>query len=185
MQFRRLTSKYFVQTLLLPLPQNDDERSVAGALQATAEENGTGVVWYDASICDNIRFNGLTFELPARTYIKRSPHPVITLRVAGSDADLLYLSGGADEDADNERYILRDSWARKARGVIFGAHSPKIKQQINFGGFDELELAVFASGDIKEAAISPVKNPLPPDAVSITLEDAGTDFIEFVFSTGK
>lgn len=177
MQFMRLASRYFVRTLVLPSPQTEAERSVALALEKAANEYGAAVIYYDASKNSQVEMRALTLTLPARLYTKRSTHPVIAMYISGSGSELLYLGGGNGGVPDDRRVLL-ESWARGAKCIVFGAHSPAYYSVPDPASFALAELAVYPTPAVRDAY------GIPEDSVSgvLTLEETGYDSIELKFS---
>lgn len=176
MQYMRIASRYFINTLILPKPVNEDEGYAARALEEAAKEYGSRVIYYDASEDSEVRMRSLQLLLPARHYIKRSTHPAIALYVSGRGVELLYLGGGNGEALKGREELL-SSLARSAKCIVFGKHSPAYYSLADPMPFSQPKLAVYPSNEVKEA----YGIPHSVGTETLVLSELGHDFIELVF----
>ena len=176
MQYMRLASRNFVDTLLLPTPQTDDERYIALALESAAAEYGSRVVYYNAAENTHLDFASLMISLPKRLYIKRSTHPTIALHISGRGTGLLYVGGGNGEVPD-ERRVLLESWAVTSKCIVFGAHSPAYYGTSDTLPFSFAELAVYPSAEVRESYGIKCEG----SSRTVVLEETGHNSIEIKF----
>ena len=66
-----------------------------------------------------------------REYIKRSTHPVISIKASGKDHAVCYVGASASEAAEETTDMI-DSEVSKTDYLILGSHGPNIKNPYSF-----------------------------------------------------
>ena len=150
--FSRLSDAAYVRALILPAPVTESEESIVGSLCETAAEKGISVYLYDASAGAVIRFGEMEIFPGARTYLSRSTHPVITLRVECGSQSVQYLGTSWNETDEYEG-------APPADVLILGAHGPIYKSGFTLpeNGVTQRILVRGDSGEHWEAGLSGVQ----------------------------
>jgi len=133
--FIRLSGATYVRNLILPVPVSDSEKAVAESLCEIAAGQNIPVHFYDAAAHPTVRFGSVELLPGARTYLSRSTHPVITLRVQCGEQALQYL--GTSWNETNECPHSTD-----AQVVILGAHGPIYKSDFTLPSSERLQKIV-------------------------------------------
>ena len=129
----KITQKYYIKTVYLPVPEEDDT-DIADSIYDICIKNGVECFYYG----DVVRMSEQN-DLKIKTdYIKRSKHPVISLEVDFDGYIASYLSPGSLE---------RNGFEKLSDTVFFGLHGPKVKPVKT--EFDTL-LAVYADGSVDD-----------------------------------
>lgn len=122
--------------VLLPLPLNEDERSVAALTEAALAETGVKVTYYGAD--GVVRIGEWKFAKKFRTlYTEETAMSVMTL--TNGDKQIAYLSSGVLSDKNGENYaaealkmsdcvIFGSGGKRYTDTFVFTEQYPKIKQ---------------------------------------------------------
>ncbi len=118
----KLTDCCILRTLILPYPITETDAEVYNALQALAKEKNIQTVITDRQYGDTVYFNEMEIETYPFTYLSRSDHPVVAIRLSCGENEIMYLGGSFNEgDAIISRH------AENADILIFGGHSPVYK----------------------------------------------------------
>ncbi|MBQ4043231.1 MAG: ComEC/Rec2 family competence protein, partial [Clostridia bacterium] len=133
--FTRLSGSTYVRNLILPVPVSDSEKSVAESLCEIAAGQNIPVHFYDAAAHPTVRFGSVELLPGARTYLSRSTHPVITLRVQCGEQALQYLGTSWNETEECPH-------PTDAQILILGAHGPIYKSDFALPSSERLRKIV-------------------------------------------
>ena len=122
---RRIFDMEIVRYLILPMPSDEDDRSVLQDLMLLCEEkNVISVIVDDDS---RIKLSESVFYEPVlNDMIKRSAHPTLAYALHIGDESVLYI--GASSDESDEFWIVEE-WAGRADKLVFGRHGPVPKSE--------------------------------------------------------
>ncbi len=120
---------FLTREVLLPLPENDDERRIAELTEATLAETGVKVTYYGAT--GVIRIGEWSFAKKFRTlYTEETAMSVMTL--TNSEKQIAYLSSGVLSDKKGKNYAAEALEASDC--VIFGSGGKRYKDTVVFDG---------------------------------------------------
>lgn len=146
--FSRLSDAACVRSLLLPSARTEAEQSIADSLCEAAEERNIPVFFYEAEAHPTVHF-GETEILPgSRTYLSRSTHPVITLRIQYGTQSIQYL--GTSWNETNECPSPTDTEI-----VILGSHGPIGKTSFTLPNSAGLQMVLIRKTDPSPARTLP------------------------------
>ncbi len=115
----RLSREHYIELLILPEPETEEESLYLSDLMVIAEEEGMTVEFYrrgeEFSLC------GMTVEAIPRSMIERSTHPLIALSFTGADRSAAYIGA--------EAYPAAGGFSESL--LIFGGHGPLIREEIS------------------------------------------------------
>lgn len=115
----RLSQEHYIERLILPTPETEDEQLCLDDLMLLAESENIAVEFYrrgnEFSLC------ALKIETIPRSTIKRSTHPLIALKFTGRDGSIAYIGAAAYQTS------IRFTDAM----LILGGHGPRIKDEIS------------------------------------------------------
>ena len=131
----KITKSYYINTVYLPLPNNDDERHFAEMIELICNKNGVGFKYYDKKgidLSDSVNI--------CATYdsIKRSAHETIRLDVDLNGHIFSYFGAGVLET---------NSSKRPANTVFFGSHGPVVKAVSLANSYS---VALFSNDDVND-----------------------------------
>lgn len=125
----KYSSDNIVRELLLPEPLNENEREIMNSIIKLAEARGIKIQIY--SLDNSVNLNDDLKISVKREYIKRSTHPVISIKASGKDHAVCYVGASASEAAEETTDMI-DSEVSKTDYLILGSHGPKIKNPYSF-----------------------------------------------------
>ncbi len=162
----KLLQNYYIDSIVIPTPQNEDEWHVAKAIEDIAHEKNIELSYYDNSYT----LGSINIEFK-RSYIKRSTHPILNAKITNDYTSLVYIGSSAYDSIDNN-FIIDTS---DADVIIFGMHGPIAKNKINYlnvkSNISEIIFANSSLYDIYEISI-PENIPYVTD----------TNLKEFIFT---
>ncbi len=142
----RMMDVAMVRSLWLPTPQNESDYYVFSALYKRAENSGVRVVIYDYGTPLTV-FNSSTLAF-FKDYIERSTHPVLSMCFENESARITYLGSSANELEDARETLVL---ARRSNAVIFGAHGPIVKSDVELDSISaECDIVFAANADLAE-----------------------------------
>ena len=109
----KITQKYYIDTVYLPIPDGDDI-DIADSIYDICIKNGVECFYYEDVISLSVENS---FKIKT-DYVKRSKHPVISVDVDFDGYIASYLSPASLEC---------DSFENLSETVFFGLHGPKVK----------------------------------------------------------
>jgi len=164
----RLTDTVYVRSLLLPLPETEEEAGIYLSLRTIAREKNIPVSTYTPA--DLLTWNDKVEILPEeRLYLPRSTQPIITFTVRANGTDFVYLGAAASE-------ITAFTDQTNAEIIVFGGHGPLYKTDIDVTVSHRLRAAV-CRGNSQDYLSPALKHALTPLTVYADDED-----ISFVLS---
>ncbi len=131
--FEEMYSNYLVRRLIIPLPRNETERSVATSLKILADEKNVEIYTYVDNVALDIYGTKIECE---HAFIKRSTHPVIKIEIY-DEKSVLYVGSSYAEYGE-----IGD-----AEIIIAGKHGPVCKKEFVISS-NEAELISVADEDI-------------------------------------
>ncbi len=126
----KIASGYYLDTLLLPEPQTEKEKSISDAIVSSVKELDVKTVFYPADRDCRVALADAELTVVKREYLKRSTHPLVALSVKANDKAVSYLGSSFNETALSKDFLsaaLSDSDM-----LIFGVHGPIMKKEIDF-----------------------------------------------------
>ncbi len=117
----RLCDRETVRSIILTNPVNEKEESVFYSLLDLANEKGIEVYVYDTG--EDISFCGSTLVCE-REYVKRSTHPITSVKIEKDDSGTYIASCSFNEMKDSDGIVD----AENADVLILGRHSPVYKK---------------------------------------------------------
>jgi ComEC/Rec2-related protein len=123
---RSLCESRLVRRFLLPEPQTAAEEHIAADIIDLAAEAGAIVEYYTRPDEANIRLGDVDISVFKSSYIKRSTHPIISLKFGFDSVNVLYVGSSLWEANGSDEFIPN------AGVVFYGSHGPKIKSYPNF-----------------------------------------------------
>ncbi len=142
--FQRLTDKYIIRSLALPIPVTEAERSVYDSLTDIAVKKGIEVLLIDQP-SGIFSFGEAEIQTYPRTILTRSSHPIVAVEISSEDTSLMYLGGSFNE---GDPRILRH--AEEADYLIFGGHSPIYKKAFDLPSLREAKTVYVSDYVIRE-----------------------------------
>lgn len=149
--FTRLSSATYVRNLILPVPVSDSEKSVADSLCEIAAEQSIAVHFYDAAVHPAVRFGSVELLPGTRTYLSRSTHPVITLRVQYGEQSVQYLGTSWNETEECPH-------PEDTQVLLLGAHGPIYKSDFSLTAGERLQKIVLRGESGTFAGQLPIRN---------------------------
>lgn len=134
----RLAERQIVRTLVLPEPQNDNERSVCETLEELAGEYGIAAVRIPAD--GTYDFYGVGIKVFPRTVLSRSTHPV-----SGAEIDLLGCRAVLASSSYQEGDPALAEAVNAADVLILGPHSPVYKKTFRLDSENLPEVMAFCA----------------------------------------
>ncbi|MCR5683778.1 MAG: ComEC/Rec2 family competence protein [Clostridiales bacterium] len=134
----RLAERQIVRALVLPEPQNDDEREVCASLEETAGEYGIDVIRIPAG--EAYDFRGIGITVFPRTLLSRSTHPV-----SGAEIDLPGCTAVLASSSFNQGDPALIEAVNTADVLILGPHSPVYKKSFRLDFDDPPEVMAFCA----------------------------------------
>ena len=134
----RLAERQIVRALVLPEPQNDDEREVCASLEETAGEYGIDVIRIPAG--EAYVFYGIGITVFPRTLLSRSTHPV-----SGAEIDLPGCTAVLASSSFNQGDPALIEAVNMADVLILGPHSPVYKKNFRLDFDDPPEVMAFCA----------------------------------------
>ena len=131
--FSKLCSRTRVQSVYLPVTQDDDKAVYMDAIAEIAKDNNIDIIWFTYGAPTQFRDCMLTVFEPE--YISRSTHPVVNILISSKDSEIIYLGSSFSETDFNY-----PSYALDAEYVIFGQHSPIVKKEFSLSTSGEVIL---------------------------------------------
>ena len=135
----RLLQNFRVKLLLMPEPCSEDDEAVYEAISAAAQKEGSEVLLYPSDADALLSFADTLITVMSRTYISRSTHPLIALRISTGEESVTYLNGALFETAET-------GFLRTGGYFVFGSHLPKIKKPLPIDISELLPCAVAVIG---------------------------------------
>lgn len=116
--FLKLLNCRRVDTVLVPMPTDEEESYIAAEIAQLAGKYGTKTVFYDNSVAAAITHGDVTVALSEKVLLSRSTRALLAVRFTSGEISAAYLSSSAWENAKIW------SFAHGARYLIFGAYGP-------------------------------------------------------------
>ena len=135
----RLMRNFRVKLLLMPEPCSEDDEAVYEAISAAAQKEGSEVLLYPSDADALLSFADTLITVMSRTYISRSTHPLIALRISTGEESVTYLNGALFETVET-------GFLRTGGYFVFGSHLPKIKKPLPIDISELLPCAVAVIG---------------------------------------
>ena len=123
---RYLLSVGYVDTLYLPLPETDSERSFYSSIVKDAEKN-TEIKTYVRG--ESVTFGNASVDTLPYTLLERSTHPVIAVRVTFGERSLAFIGSSVMESASA---FAVSRMLASCKTLVLGAHGPINKDNIPF-----------------------------------------------------
>jgi len=125
MSFKKLNCVTNIRNLYLPLPINEREYYIMLDLVRYAEEENVAVSIYDSQ-SELFVFGDTSISFISHTYINRSTHPTVAMKISNNDGCIVYLGGSVQE---TETAAVLDEFSSEADWLIFGIHGPVTKSE--------------------------------------------------------
>lgn len=139
---KKLFSSEYIEKLILPTPQSDDETEIYASLASIAEEYNAEVVTYDYG--SEVEYGDILIDT-AEAYIDRSVHPTLVLSIESEGERTTYIGSSVHE---SEIFTLALDICQCSDTVIFGSHGPIVKSGANYF-ITETQAAVYANDEIR------------------------------------
>ncbi len=137
----KLCGSTYVEKLLIPMPETNDELQYFTAISAVAERYGVPVETYARG--DGIAFGSVSIRSDTAT-IKRSTHPVVILSAESPREEFLYVSSSVHE---SELLYEAMEFAANAKRIIFGIHGPVMRSSADYGA-SPIASVTYANGEV-------------------------------------
>lgn len=122
----RMLSSEYIEKLILPLPNDEDEAEVCKSLHLLAEKYGAEVVSY--AYGTEVEYGDIMIDT-ASAYIERSSHPVLFLSIKSEGERTSYIGSSVHE---SELFSLALDAAQCSDTVIFGIHGPIVRDGADY-----------------------------------------------------
>ena len=149
----RVCGNYYVDSVMLPEPENDAQADLAHSIEEICADKGTRVSYYGSQ---GFRFGDSALIIPEQKTVSRSTHPVLSLKASFDGGDFCYV-GASYSEAFGE--------IESSDAVYFGIHGPKQKYAVAVDA--SICTAVFANKEVNENYI------VFPDVPCIVPDDSG------------
>nr|MBQ4317604.1 hypothetical protein [Clostridia bacterium] len=120
--FIRFTERAYIDCLLLPYPEDEDDLGISDALTEAALERGIKVAMYRQG--ESFAYGRAEITLCEEDDVGYSGHPIIALSIKAGDTEILYAGSSA---YNSQAYGFCEDHADDSETVILGAHGPKQK----------------------------------------------------------
>jgi len=132
----KITRSHFINVVYIPLPRDDDERSVAKTIKSICQNNGVSMRYYTKN---GVRISDSSTIVTIPDKIKRSVHDTIRVDIDVSGYTLSYFGGGVIESQSG--IVLPET-------VFFGSHGPLVKE---FDDIRQCKVALYSERKVKDS----------------------------------
>lgn len=142
--FNSLCENYYIEKLILPEPITESDREVFVTLCESALERDIEIIVYEHYKSSDVTFKNATFDIMEYVSIKRSTHPLLSMRITANGQTISYF--GASSHEANSVFIENNN---KSDLVIFGVHGPVYKSSFDFDSHSKYATALYGNSDVK------------------------------------
>ena len=137
----RLSEKYYIKNIYIPLPETDSDREIYNLIK---EEDGIQSAVTEYKPGEELTTGNLKFVID-RAETPASSHPVYSALVSsGGEKDIIYISSGYPD------YSEIKTEENKKYDLLVGTHGPKYKQVAELEKYKNIENITFASDEDRE-----------------------------------
>jgi len=144
-----LLSGRFIDTLYLPEPETESERSFYASITRLAEGECDIVTFVRG---EPISFHKAVIETLPYTLLERSTHPVLSIKVSFGARSIVFTGSSVMES--DAAFFLSDMIS-SCKTVIVGRHGPKTKESIKYLTLTDASIYLSPFEDCDEANVFP------------------------------